>query len=145
MRRLSLLCLLFVLPMVLSACGPPADTTIPEPPKSSAFTTTSNLQLNSLIERWQQSAPESMRADGVKPETIEERIYVSSATLQEISDFYRGLTQKGWHSLPRMPGLQGSTLMAGYELGTTALVVAAFDATQFGQSGVIVYTLKGTK
>jgi hypothetical protein len=131
--------------MVLSACGPPADTTIPEPPQSSAFTSSSNTKLNTLIERWKQSAPESMRVDGVKPESIEERVYVSSASLQEIADFYRGLTQKGWHALPRMPGLQSGILLAGYEIGTTALVVGAFDATQYGQNGVIVYTLKGTK
>jgi hypothetical protein len=104
-----------------------------------------NDKINKLLEGWKREVPAAMKAAGVK-DPIEEKLFRSTATLQEIDEFYRSqLTQKGWHQAPNMPGIHDGVLLTGYEIDTTTLVIAAVDATQLGSSGVIVYTVKGTK
>ncbi|MEN9938898.1 MAG: hypothetical protein RLZZ387_5477 [Chloroflexota bacterium] len=142
MRRV--LVFLMLLPLLLTACGG-GDTTVADPPASQPFAGSESEQVNGLVEDWQRVAWEEMAADGVKPETKEEKIYQSTASLADIEKFYGELTTKGWYRLNRMPGLQGDILLAGYEHGTTALVVGAIDASKHGGEGVIIYTLKGTK
>jgi hypothetical protein len=44
-----------------------------------------------------------------------------------------------------MPGVQGGVFLDGFEIGSTTFVVCAVDATQLGGTGVVVYTVKGTK
>jgi hypothetical protein len=142
MRRM-LLALLLV-PLFLSACGG-GDTTVPDPPAATPFESSGSEQVDAVIADWRTAAWDAMAADGVKPETKEEKIFQSSATLTEVDSFYGQLTSNGWWRLQRMPGLTGDVLLAGYEQGTTALVIGAIDATKYGGEGTVIYTLKGTK
>lgn len=142
MRRM--LVLLLILPLLLSACGG-GDTTVPDPPASTPFESSGSPQVDAAIADWRTSAWEAMAADGVKPETKEERVFQSTASLAEIDAFYGELTTNGWWRLQRMPGLSGNVLLSGFETGTTALVIGAIDASQYGGEGTVIYTLKGTK
>jgi hypothetical protein len=144
MRRVVLLAILLAL--VLAGCGgSPADTVVPDPPKSTPIEKSDNDKINTLLEGWKREVPAAMKAAGVK-DPIEQKVFRSTATLQEIADFYnQQLIQKGWHPSPRMPGIHDGVLLTGYEIGNTTLVIGAVDATQFGSSGVIVYMAKGTK
>jgi hypothetical protein len=143
MRRVMLCVALLAL--VLVGCGgTPADTTVADPPQSTVFVKGNNEKINKLVADWQAAVPAEMKAQTVK-DPIEEKVYQSSASLQEIADFYQKLTEQSWVQPPRMPGIQNGVLLTGYDSGNTTLVVGAVDATQLGGSGVIVYTAKGTK
>jgi hypothetical protein len=145
MRR-SLVLLLFIA-FTLAACGgAPADTSVADPPKSTAFEKSDNAKVNAIVEGWQTAVPAELKTYQVK-DPIEQKIYQSTASLQEISDFYKQLTDpsKGWTEVRNMPGLQGGIFLRGYDHGNVSLVVGAFDATQVGGQGVIVYTAKGSK
>ena len=144
MRHVVLLAILQAL--ILASCGgSPADTTVPDPPKSMPLEQSDNDKINKLLEGWEREVPAAMKAAGVK-DPIEEKLFRSTATLQEIDEFYRSqLTQRGWRQAPNMPGIHDGVLIAGYEIDTTTLVIAAVAATQLGSSGVIVYMVKGTK
>src|SRR5262245_24100921 len=144
MRHVALLAILLAL--ILAGCGGPrADTTVPDPPNSTPLEQSDNQKIHTLLEGWQRELPAAMKAAGVK-DPIEQKVFRSSASLQEISDFYnKQLTQKGWHQAPNMPGIQDGVLITGYEIDNTSLVIAAVDATRLGSSGVIVYTVKGAK
>jgi len=88
--------------------------------------------------------PAAMKAAGAK-DPIEQKVFQSTASLQEIYDFYdKQLTQKNWQQSKNMPGIQDGILLTGYEIGTTSLVIGAVDATQLGSPDVIVYLAKGT-
>lgn len=143
MRRVLLLLLL--IPLVLTACGGSSDTTVPTPPASSAFESSGSSQVDKLIASWREVGWAQMAADGVKAESKVEAIYQTTASLAEIDSHYQQLTNNGWHRLQRLPGVSGDVMLSGYEHGTTALVVGAVDASKFGGTGVVVYTLKGTK
>jgi len=144
MRHVVLLAIL--LAYILASCGgPPPDTTVPDPPKSVPLERSDNDKINKLLEGWKREVPAAMKAAGVK-DPIEEKVYQSTASLQEIADFYKKeLTAKNWIQAQRMPGVQNSVLVDGYDLGTTTLVIGAVDASQMGGSGVVVYTAKGSK
>jgi hypothetical protein len=147
MRRLFLV--LLVAGMLLSACtGGPSDATIPDPPAATVFQPGSNQQINQILAGWQEEVPAIFRANAVKPETIQERLFTSTATVQEIADFYQGqMTSKGWFRAARMPNVQqeGSILITGYEAGTYDLVIGAFDAAQFGGTGTVIYIAHGNR
>src|SRR5690606_35942538 len=136
--------LLLLLPRVLTACGG-GDTTVADPPGARPFETSGSEQVDALIADWREVAWEAMLRDGVKPETKEEKIFLSTASLAEIQEHYESLTSNGWWRLQRMPGLSGDVLLTGYEHGTTSLVVGAVDASAYGGEGTVIYTLKGTK
>jgi len=145
MRRVLVLLLLTA--FALAACGgAPADTSVADPPKSTAFEKSDNAKVNAIVEGWQTVVPAELKTYQVK-DPIEQKVYESTASLQEISDFYKQLTDpsKGWTEVRNMPGLQGSIFLRGYDHGNVSLVVGAFDATQIGGTGVIVYTAKGSK
>jgi hypothetical protein len=132
--------------LVLASCGgPPADTTVADPPKSTVFEKGSNEKINKLIDDWMSAGPDEMKNQKIKPETIEQKLYVSTASLQELADYYTTLTQKGWRKVGKLPDVQTGVLLSGYEIGSTTLVINAVDAGQLGGQGVLVYTLKGTK
>jgi hypothetical protein len=76
---------------------------------------------------------------------IEEKVYQSTASLEEIEAFYKKLTEKSWIESTRMPGIQNGILLTGYDSGNTSLIIGAVDAKPLGGTGVIVYTAKGTK
>ena len=86
-----------------------------------------------------------MKAQQVK-DPIEQKVYQSTASLQEIADFYnKQLTGKNWIHAQRMPGVQNGILVEGYDIGSTNLVIGAVDASQLGGTGVVIYTAKGSK
>jgi hypothetical protein len=144
MRCVALLAILLVL--VLASCGgPPPDTTVPDPPRSTPLERSDNDKINKLLESWKREVTATMKEAGVK-DPIEQKVFRSTATLQEIADFYnQQLTQKNWRQAPNMPGIHDGVLITGYEIDNTTLVISAVDATQLGSSGVIVYIVKGTK
>ena len=143
MRRV--LVLLLVFPLLLAACGGSGDTTVPDPPSATVFESSGSQQVDALIADWRTAAWEQMAADGVKAESKQEKVFQTTAGLADVDKFYNELTTKGWVRLQRMPGLKGDVLLSGYEHGTTSLVVGAVDASKYGGSGVVIYTLKGTK
>jgi hypothetical protein len=145
MRRVVVLCIV-LLGLVLAGCGgTPADTTVGDPPQSKAIETSGNQQIDKVIADWKSTVKASMVEQQIKQETIEEKLYQSSASLTEIDAFYKQLTSKSWVVAPRMPGVQNGVLLTGYDIGNTALVIGAIDAKPLGGTGVVVYTAKGTK
>ena len=144
MRRVLVFLVLFAI--VLAGCGgTAADTSVADPPKSSAFQKGDNAKINAIVDGWQSEAPAEMVKNQIKQESIEQKVYQSTASLQEISDFYAQLPAKGWTEVRNMPGLQNGIFLRGYDHGNVSLVVGAFDASQVGGQGVVVYTAKGTK
>jgi hypothetical protein len=140
--------LLLLCGLVLTSCGgTTADTTVADPPKSTAFEKSDNAKINAIVEGWQAQVPDELVSQSIKKETIEQKVYQSTASLQEIADYYRSLTDpsKGWTEARNMPGLQNGLFVHAYDHGNVSLVVGAFDATQIGGQGVIVYTAKGSK
>jgi hypothetical protein len=134
-----------LLALVLAACGEPADTTVGDPPQSTPIETSGIQQIDEVITDWKTVVPATMVEQQVKQETIEEKVYQSSASLEAIDTFYKQLTENGWYVAPRMPGVQNGMLLTGYDNGNTSLVIGAIDAAPLGGTGVIVYTAKGTK
>jgi hypothetical protein len=145
MRRIVLLMLL--MSFALAACGgAPADTTVAPPPQSQPVTEIDNARVNEVIEGWKSSVPGVLQQSEIKPETIEQQVYQSTASLQDIAAYYEQLTEQGWYKVRRMPGIQDGTFLSGYEIGgVTTFVVGALDASQLGGSGVVIYTAKGNK
>ena len=135
-----------LLALVLAGCGgTPADTTVGDPPQSNVIEASGNQQIDKLVADWKTVVPASMKEQLVKEETIEEKVYQSTASLEEIDAFYKKLLDHSWIVAPRMPGIQNGILLTGYDSGNTALIVGAIDAKPLGGTGVIVYTAKGTK
>lgn len=145
MRRV--LFVLLVAVFLMAGCGgPPPDTTVADPPKATVFEQSDNAKVNQLVQGWKSAVPAEMKGQQIKPETIEEKVYQSNASLQEIADFYKTLTEKGWSEVHTMPGIQDGVFLSGYEIGgNTTFVVNAVDATRLGGSGVVIYTVKGNK
>ena len=134
-----------LLALMLAGCGgTPADTTVGDPPQSKVIESSGNQQIDKLVADWKTAVPASMKEQLVK-DPIEEKVYQSTASLQEIDTFYKQLTDKSWTVAPRMPGVQNGILLIGYDSGTTSLIVGAVDAKPLGGTGVIIYTAKGTK
>jgi hypothetical protein len=144
MRRIVLF--LVLISLVLAGCGgAAADTTVEAPPQSQPVQELDSPQINEIISGWKSIVPATLEQYQIKPETIEEQVYESTASLAEVESHYEKLTEKGWYKVRRMPGIQEGTLLSGYENGTTTLVIGALDASQLGGSGVVVYTAKGNK
>jgi len=134
-----------LLALVLAACGgTPADTTVDGPPKSEVIEASGNAQIDKLVADWKTAVKASMTEQLVK-DPIEEKVYQSTASLEDIDTFYKKLIDKSWIVAPRMPGVQNGILLTGYDSGNTSLIVGAVDAKPLGGTGVIVYTAKGTK
>ena len=134
-----------LLALLLAGCGgTPADTTVADPPQSKVIEASGNAQIDKVLADWKTAVPAAMRDQQVK-DPIEEKVYQSTASLEDIDAFYKKLTDKSWVVSPRMPGVQNGVLLTGYDIGNTALVIGAVDAKPLGGSGVIVYTAKGTK
>jgi hypothetical protein len=134
-----------LLALVLAACGgTPADTTVGDPPQSKVIEASGNPQIDKLVADWKTAVQASMKEQLVK-DPIEEKVYQSTASLEEIEAFYKKLTEKSWIKSTRMPGIQNGILLTGYDSGNTALIIGAVDAKPLGGTGVIVYTAKGTK
>ena len=147
MRRVLFVALIVAL--VLTGCGGSTTIpTVPDPPKSTVFEQGDNQQINQFVDRLKTQVPEEIKKHGVKDTTeqpIVQPVYQSTASLQEIADFYKALTQEGWVEAQKMPGIQDGVLITGYDHGNTTLVINAVDASKFGGSGVVIYTVKGTK
>ena len=134
-----------LLALVLAGCGgTPADTTVDVLPDFKVIESSGNAQIDKVVADWRTTVPASMKEQLVK-DPIEEKVYQSTASLEEIDAFYKKLIDKSWTVAPRMPGVQNGILLTGYDSGNTALVIGAIDAKPLGGTGVIVYTAKGTK
>jgi hypothetical protein len=134
-----------LLALVLAACGgTPADTTVGDPPQSKVIEASGNPQIDKLVADWKTAVQASMKEQLVK-DPIEQKVYQSTASLEEIDAFYKKLTEKSWVASTRMPGIQNGILLTGYDSGNTSLIIGAVDAKPLGGTGVIVYTAKGTK
>lgn len=142
MRRVFLVAV--VLALVLVGCGGTGDTTVGDPPQATPIQATNNAQVDTIINQLKQTVPQQMQAQKVKPETIEQHVYQTTASLQDVESFYSELAARGWVHAHRMPGVQDNILYDSYTNGNTSLIITAFDASQLGGSGVIVYTVKGT-
>jgi outer membrane murein-binding lipoprotein Lpp len=147
MRRVLFAALIVAL--LLAGCGgTPADTTVPAPPQSTAFEKGDNQKINQLVDQLQSQVPAELKSLSIKDtaeQPIVQAVYQSTASLQQIADFYKTLTEKGWVEAQKMPGIQDGVLITGYNIGNTTLVVNAVDAAPLGGSGVVIYTVKGTK
>lgn len=148
MRRVIVLLMLCAL--VLAGCGGTSgDTTVPEPPKASAFEKGDNQKVNQIVEGWQADVPTALEQNLIKKETIEQKVYQSTASLQEVADFYTQqiTSANGWVEVQRMPGLQlqNGLFLKAYDHGNVSLVVGALDAGQLGGQGTVIYTAKGNK
>ncbi|MFL5804241.1 MAG: hypothetical protein ACJ8CR_21165 [Roseiflexaceae bacterium] len=141
---------LIIIALVLAACGgPPPDTTVPAPPKATALERSDNAKVNQFIDRLKAEVPAAMKEQGIKDtaeQPIEQQAYQSTAGLQEVADFYKALTQHGWSESNNMPLLRDGVLLDGYQISNTTLVINAVEETRLGgDSGVVIYTVKGTK
>lgn len=144
MRRVILIA--FVLLLALAGCGSAADTNVGDPPQSQPLAESDSAKVNQVLNDWKTTVPEALKGHGIKPETIELKTYSSTATLDEVAAFYNDLTKKGWTKSQRLNGApQNGVLLTGFEAGTHSLVVAAFDASQIGGKGLVIYTAKGNK
>lgn len=145
MKRVVVLLALFAL--VLAGCGGGSgEVVVPEPPSVSAYEKGSNEKIDTVVADWQAQVPATLVSQGVQQATIQEKTYQSSATLQEVADFYsKTLPENGWVEVRNMPGLQNGFYTTGYDNGTNHLAIGAIDARQFGGQGVVIYTAKGTK
>ncbi|HEU4322403.1 MAG TPA: hypothetical protein VFS21_04565 [Roseiflexaceae bacterium] len=149
MRRVMLLAA--VLLLVLTACGGVADSNLGAPPQSQPLTQSDNAKVRQVLDEWRASVPEVLTNQGVKPETIVQETYTSTASLSDIATFYDQLTSKGWVKSTRLSSVQATSLengvlLTGYDSGAiSSFVVGAFDASKLGGEGVVVYTAKGNK
>lgn len=145
MRLIRIVAITLVALLTLAACGG-GDVTVPPPPNAQPFESSGSPKVDQIIAAWRNVAVEEMKKDAVKEETLVEAIFIiADGSLEDVQNHYMALTQNGWWHVRRMPGLQGDVLLDGYEHGTTALVIGAVDASQFNGSGIVVYTLRGTK
>ncbi|NOK62755.1 MAG: hypothetical protein GFH27_549305n177 [Chloroflexi bacterium AL-W] len=160
MRRVLLFGLL--LTFGLTACiggGVPDDTSIADPPESTEIADVSeieNSEIRAIIEGWQAEVPGTMIGREVLEDTIEQKVYLSEESLEDIAAFYEAELAEGdprWRRVEGMPGLQEDLdlLLAGYDIGggigggIVSVTIGAIDAEQFGGSGVVIYTAKGSK
>lgn len=152
MRRIVLLALILS-SFILASCGGPTDTTVGVPPNSTEVKTqtTQNAKVDKIIASWKQVVPSAMQSspNNIKL-PIDQKIYTSTAKLDDIATFYDQLTTKGWTKATNVPGLHSDVgiLITGYEIGgKTDLVVGAVDlkATNLDKSGVVIYTAEGSK
>lgn len=146
MRRAMMV--LVICALALAGCGGSSgDTTVPEPPKSAAYEKSGNAQVDAIVAAWQAQVPTVLTQYAVKQETIEQKTYQSTATLQEVADFYAQqiTSANGWVEVRQMPGLQDGVFLKAYDNGNLSLVVGAFDMSQLGGQGLVIYTAKGSK
>lgn len=148
MHRIGLIALMMAL--LLTACGgSAADITVPAPPSATVIERSDNQQINQYIERLRAEVPVAMTALSIQDtaeQPILQQVYESTASLQEINDFYKTLTQQGWIQAAGMPLLQEGVLIDGYEHGNITLVIQAVEKAKFqDEGGVLIYTAKGTK
>ena len=155
--------LLFGLTLVfgLTACGGgvPDDTSIAEPPDSTEITELSeieNSEVRAIVEGWQNEVPNVMLGREVLQETIEQKVYISDEDIEDIATFYEQELREGdprWRRVEGMPGLQEDLglLLTGYDIGggigggIVSVTIGAIDTAEFGDSGVVIYTVKGSK
>ncbi len=103
--------------------------------------------LEAIIAGWKAEAKVGLELGSVKPETIVEESYTSTAELSAVADYYnKQLGTSGWTFRNRTPGLNNDGFfLAGYEQGTQSLIIGAIDLAKFGGKGAYVYLLHGTK
>lgn len=133
--------------MVLAACGTDSTTlTVADPPQATVVTGSTTAQADKIINEWKTTVPEELALRGIKPETIQQQVYQSSATLEQVAEHYQTLTTQGWVRSARMPGIQGNYLLDGYDHSQiSTVVIGAIDASQYGGTGTIIYTARGNK
>jgi hypothetical protein len=129
----------------LVACGG-GTVVIPDPISKVDTTEISDTTVKSIVAEWQRTARKGLETGAVKPETIVETTYQSSADVKAIADYYnKVLGTGGWTYKTRTPGLQDGFFLAAYENGVTSLVIGALDLSKFSGTGTYVYVLSGDK
>src|SRR6266545_3878753 len=100
MRRV-VVCIV-LLALVLAGCGgTPADTTVGDPPQSKVIEASGNPQIDKLVADWKTVVPTSMKDQLVK-EPIEEKVYQSTASLEEIDGSAKNARGSKRHSTDRL-------------------------------------------
>lgn len=129
----------------LIACGG-GTIVIPEPISKVDGQEISDSTIKTVVSEWQRTARKGLETGVVKPETIVETMYQSSADIKAIADYYnKALGTGGWIYKTRTPGLQDGFFLAAYEHGNKSLVIGAIDMTKFAGDGTYVYLLSGDK
>ncbi|KAB8140963.1 hypothetical protein F8S13_20790 [Chloroflexia bacterium SDU3-3] len=135
--------------LVLTACGGAADLTVAVPPNSKVVETTGASTVDTLITSWRNTVPASMTERGIKAESLEQKVYTTTDSLEAVQAYYEAKfkDQNGWTRSMRSPGLDAAQgiLIEGYEHSGTSMVVGAIDASKYGGSGVVIYTATGHK
>jgi hypothetical protein len=130
--------------LFLVACG--GTAVIPDSISKVDGKEISDATVKRVVSEWQSTARKGLETGAVKPETIVETTYQSSADVKAIADYYnKALGTGGWTYKTRTPGLQDGFFLAAYEHGTKSLVIGAIDMTKFAGSGTFVYVLSGDK
>ncbi|NBU64641.1 MAG: hypothetical protein EBS29_09100 [Chloroflexia bacterium] len=129
----------------LVACGG-GSVVIPDPISKVDAKEISNATVKGIVTEWQSTARKGLETGAVKPETIVETIYQSSADLTAVADYYnKALGTGGWTYKTRTPGLQDGFFLSAYEHGNKSLVIGAIDLSKFAGAGTYVYVLSGDK
>jgi hypothetical protein len=130
--------------LFLVACG--GTAVIPDSISKIDSKEISDATAKSIVSEWQSTARKGLETGAVKPETIVETTYQSSADVKAIADYYnKALGTGGWTYKTRTPGLQDGFFLAAYEHGVTSLVIGALDLSKFSGTGTYVYVLSGDK
>lgn len=129
----------------LVACGG-GTVVIPDSISKVDTAEISDTTVKSIVSEWQRTARKGLETGTVRPETIVETIYQSSADIDAVADYYnKALGTGGWTYKTRTPGLQDGFFLAAYENGNKSLVIGALDLTKFAGNGTYVYVLSGDK
>ena len=140
---------LLIVAMLLVACGGTADLTVVTPPNATKVDQTANAKIDAILKSWQASVPTAMTDHQIKADSIQQAVYTSKDTLANVQQYYVATfaDKNGWRASTRTPGLDATqgVLIDAYEHGTTSLTVAALDATKYGGTGIVIYTVTGHK
>ena len=146
MKSVRNVLLVFCALAFLVACGGSAAA-VPTALAKSDIATPANPALDAIIAGWKSEAKAGLELGSVKPESIVEESYTSTADLSAVADYYnKQLGTSGWTFRKRTPGLNADGFfLAGYEQGNQSLIIGAIDLAKFGGTGAYVYLLHGTK
>ena len=130
----------------LVACGGSAAA-VPTALAKSDIAAPANPALDAIIAGWKTEAKAGLELGAVKPESIVEESYTTTAELSAVAEYYnKQLGTSGWTFRKRTPGLNADGFfLGGYDQGNQSLIIGAVDLAKFGGKGAFVYLVHGTK